>query len=216
MVKTTFFNLDEEKRQRILAAALEEFSAQPYESASLNRIVAQAGIPKGSLYQYFEDKKDLYFFLIDEAAEVKLAFLRRCDLPEGSDFFEGFAALMLAGAEFDLNYPQYSRLLGQAFNSPLAEEITERLKGKSFDYLHDLLFTARQQGRIRSDLPLDLIVFTLNALTTEFGKYAAQMAGLKWDGRIFDPQQREKLRSLDLKGMIDNLMRLLKEGMAAN
>lgn len=215
MVKTTFLNLDEEKRKRILTAALEEFCAQPYDSASLNRIVAQAGIPKGSLYQYFEDKKDLYFFLVDEAAEAKLAYLRRYDLPEGSDFFEGFAALMLAGAEFDLNYPQYSRLLGQAFNSPLAEEIAERLKGKSFDYLHHLLFTARQQGQIRNDLPLDLIVFTLNTLTTEFGKYAAQKAGLKWDGRIFDPEQREKLRALDLKEMIGNLMRLLKEGMAA-
>jgi len=214
MVKTTFLNLDEEKRQRILTAALEEFSAQPYESASLNRIVAQAGIPKGSLYQYFADKKDLYLYLIDEAAQAKLAFLRQHELTGQVDFFEGFAALMLAGAEFDLNYPQYSRLLSQAFNSPLVDEITTRLKGKSFDYLYELLQTARQQGHIRGDLPLDLIVFTLNTLTTEFGKYAAQKAGLKWDGRIFDPQQREKLRALDLRGMIDDLMRLLREGMA--
>ncbi len=214
MVKTTFLNLDEEKRQRILTAALEEFSAQPYESASLNRIVAQAGIPKGSLYQYFADKKDLYLYLIEEAARAKLEFLRQFGLPEEIDFFEGFAALMLAGAQFDLNYPQYSRLLSQAFNSPLVDEITALLKGKSFDYLHELLLTARQKGRIRSDLPLDLIVFTLNALTTEFGKYAAQKAGLKWDSRIFDPQQREKLRGLDLSGMIDDLMRLLREGIA--
>lgn len=214
MVKTTFLNLDEEKRQRVLAAALEEFSAQPYESASLNRIVAQAGIPKGSLYQYFADKKDLYFYLIDEAAQAKLEFLRQHELPQEADFFSGFAALMLAGAEFDLNYPQYSRLLSQAFNSPLVDEIVERLKGKSFDYLYELLLRAQQKGHIRSDLPLDLIVFTLNTLTTEFGKYAARKAGLKWDGKIFDPNQREKLRRLDLQSMIDDLMRLLKEGIA--
>ncbi|GIV62791.1 MAG: TetR/AcrR family transcriptional regulator [Chloroflexota bacterium] len=215
MVKTTFLNLDEEKRERILTAALKEFSTQPYENASLNRIVAQAGIPKGSLYQYFSDKKDLYFYLIDEAAQAKLTFLRQHGLPRDADFFEGFAALMLAGAEFDLNYPQYSRLLSQAFNSPLVDEITARLKGKSFDYLYELLQTARQQGHIRSDLPLDLIVFALNTLTTEFGRYAAQKAGLPWNGRIFDSQEREKLRALDLQGMINDLMRLLKEGIAA-
>ena len=60
MPKETFFNLPEVKRGAILDAALEEFAAYPYDQASVNRIVARAGIPKGSFYQYFENKKDLY------------------------------------------------------------------------------------------------------------------------------------------------------------
>ncbi len=53
MPQATFFNLPEEKRQKILECALDEFAAHDYDSASVSKIVAKAGIAKGSLYQYF-------------------------------------------------------------------------------------------------------------------------------------------------------------------
>ena len=62
MPKETFFKLSEEKRRRILGAAGEEFTTVPYSEASINRIVKNAQIPRGSFYQYFEDKEDLFFY----------------------------------------------------------------------------------------------------------------------------------------------------------
>lgn len=63
MPKQTFFNLPKEKRDRIIAAAKEVFSKNSYEEASINQIVKLAQIPRGSFYQYFEDKDDLYGYL---------------------------------------------------------------------------------------------------------------------------------------------------------
>jgi TetR/AcrR family transcriptional regulator len=65
MPKPTFFNLTDDKRQRLIDLAIEEFAENDYDLASISKIVAQAGIAKGSFYQYFEDKKDLYQYLLE-------------------------------------------------------------------------------------------------------------------------------------------------------
>lgn len=215
MVKQTFLNLEAQKRDKILAAALEEFSSQPYPAASLNRIVTQAGIPKGSLYQYFEDKKDLYLYLIEQAALSKLAYLSEHESADEEDFFASFAALMLSGAQFDLAYPQYSRLLSSAMEGPLADEIVIRMKAMSYEYIQRLVEDAQRKGRLRADLPVDMLVFVLNTLAADFGKFAAQRAGLESAAQIFDLRNRDRIRALDLKGMIEDLMRLVREGMGA-
>ncbi len=64
MPKKTFFNLPEEKRNRILNGAREEFAHKPYQNVSINRLIEAMDIPIGSFYQYFEDKKDIYFYLL--------------------------------------------------------------------------------------------------------------------------------------------------------
>lgn len=64
MPTQTFFRLPEEKRNRLIGAAWEEFSAVRFSDASINRIIRGAGIPRGSFYQYFEDKEDLFFYLL--------------------------------------------------------------------------------------------------------------------------------------------------------
>lgn len=56
----TFYNLNEKKKNNILKAAKEEFEAFKYVDASINRIIKAANISRGSFYQYFEDKNDLY------------------------------------------------------------------------------------------------------------------------------------------------------------
>lgn len=59
MIKKTFYNLPEEKRQRIINAIMQEFSNAATEKVSINRIVKAANISRGSFYQYFDDKVDL-------------------------------------------------------------------------------------------------------------------------------------------------------------
>ena len=64
MCSETFLRLPEEKKHRFLEAAWEEFSRVPLMEASINKIVLRARIPRGSFYQYFADKKDLFSYLV--------------------------------------------------------------------------------------------------------------------------------------------------------
>ena len=66
MPSKTFFNLKEEKRERIEKALIHEFSKGSFEQASITNIINYAKIPRGSFYQYFEDKKDAVKYLIEK------------------------------------------------------------------------------------------------------------------------------------------------------
>lgn len=66
MASERFLKLDKEKRERILSAAREEFSSVPYEDASINKIIKNAGISRGSFYTYFDDKEDLLSYIYGE------------------------------------------------------------------------------------------------------------------------------------------------------
>ena len=63
MPKQTFFNLAAKKQQRIIDAAMNEFAAHPYLKTSINRIIKDANISKGSFYQYFADLKNFYKYI---------------------------------------------------------------------------------------------------------------------------------------------------------
>lgn len=63
MPSHTFFKLNKVKQQKIFNAAAEEFCRVPYEEVSIKNIVKTASIARGSFYQYFTDKEDLFIFL---------------------------------------------------------------------------------------------------------------------------------------------------------
>lgn len=69
MPKQTFTKLPIDKKETLIHAAKKEFSRVPLFEASIANIVKEAGIPRGSFYQYFEDKEDLYYFLLDEYSQ---------------------------------------------------------------------------------------------------------------------------------------------------
>ncbi len=69
MPKQTFFNLPKKKQNSLIKAAKFEFSRVPLHEASIANIIKYAKISRGSFYQYFYDKEDLFFFLLDEIAE---------------------------------------------------------------------------------------------------------------------------------------------------
>lgn len=199
MPKQTFFNLDEKKRLTILNAALEEFSTHSYNDASINTIVGKSNISKGSLYQYFEDKKDLYLYLIELAAEIKLQHLHKYNSSLSfDDFFEGFGALMKHGVAFNLANPLYSNLLNSTYNGPLIDESLAKMKQMNAVFMNDLVQAAIEKRQIRSDVDLALIVYVLNCLTTDFAKYVAVK------------------ENLDIPTAVDDLMDLIKNGLTVS
>ena len=87
MCTETFLHLPEEKRNRFLAAAWEEFTTVSFADASINQIVRRAGGPRGSFYQYFPDKKALFFYLMDLAGQYFTAEFQKIVVRCGGDLF---------------------------------------------------------------------------------------------------------------------------------
>jgi AcrR family transcriptional regulator len=71
MPKPTFYNLNEQKREILIEAAKKEFSRVSLYDASISNILKSAGIPRGSFYQYFEDKEDAFFYLLNEHTQER-------------------------------------------------------------------------------------------------------------------------------------------------
>lgn len=68
MPTVTWGRVDPARRAAVLEAAEAEFSARGFSHGSLNVIARRAEVAKGSLFQYFADKADLYAFVADTAA----------------------------------------------------------------------------------------------------------------------------------------------------
>ena len=71
MPKDTFFHLKEEKREKIEKALINEFSKGSFEKASISNIVAEAKIPRGSFYQYFENKEDAIKYVVYKYSKIE-------------------------------------------------------------------------------------------------------------------------------------------------
>lgn len=66
MPSTTYYNLPETKKERILEAAKREFSDNGIAKASINKMIKTAEISRGSFYMYFSDKYDLVSLVIED------------------------------------------------------------------------------------------------------------------------------------------------------
>ncbi|RHW41950.1 TetR/AcrR family transcriptional regulator [Neobacillus notoginsengisoli] len=90
MPKQTFFHLPEDKQGTLIQAAKKEFSRVPLHESLISNIIKDAGIPRGSFYQYFEGKEDLYYFLLNQISEKNndrfIASLKE----NNGDVFESF------------------------------------------------------------------------------------------------------------------------------
>lgn len=78
---------------------MKEFSRVPLFEASISNIIKEAGIPRGSFYQYFEDKEDIYYFLLEEYSKrlnkrfISILKKRNGDLLDS--FIESFEMMLI-------------------------------------------------------------------------------------------------------------------------
>lgn len=87
MPTKTFLRLPEEKQARLIEAAWTEFTRINYVDTSINNIVKDAGIPRGSFYQYFTDKDDLFSYLLEDVRiRFTAAYCRLLDEARGDLF----------------------------------------------------------------------------------------------------------------------------------
>lgn len=142
MPKVTFYNLTEEKQQKLIGAAQEEFSACPFSNASIANIVKSAGIPRGSFYQYFKDKEDLYLFLLNGLAEKRKAEFARILQQNNGELFQSLSEFYISVLQ-KVDMPEFTKNIflnmtektEMAFSKIMADKET----GESFEEMKSLV-----------------------------------------------------------------------------
>ena len=155
MPTKTFFSLPEERRERLVREAILEFSERTYAEASASKIAERARIPKGSFYQYFEDKLDLYRWLLtEEVPRHKRAFLSAGE--PGSDFWAELERIIERGMAFLVEHPRLARLSAAAADpsaSPEVRGLHKAICEAGIDELRATLERGVAEGAIRADGP---------------------------------------------------------------
>ena len=186
MPTSTFFRLPEEKRARLIEACWAEVSQVRFSEVSINRIISAARIPRGSFYQYFEDKEDLIRYLLEDMREYFISLLRDLLIEAEGDVF----ALPL------LAYDRFMRAEGGT--DPFLKliiDILQRNKGMDVQnligrpgpctFLPDELWDVMDAKRLRrSDREYADHVFHLACAVLAFAVAEA----------LWDPEQLSKMR----------------------
>lgn len=117
--------LDCDKKRHIINAAMTEFVRGGFEKASMNTVVEQAGISKGSLFYYFGSKKKLYLYLFEYCEKQIVQNAERHMNPVESDFLKRMEHVIKCNAALLKQYP-----LVYAFVSGCKAEKSEKVKGE--------------------------------------------------------------------------------------
>jgi len=170
--RPTFLNLAPEKQERVLAAALEEFSDKGYQQASVNTMVSASGIAKGSIYQYFDDKKSLFLYIFNFAiGMVRRTLLAVKEETREEDFFGRLEKSLLTGVDFIRRHPRvYGLYLKILFDQhvPRRQELLSAVRQFAAEYLGSLVRQGQARGELRADLPAGAVIFLLDALLDRF------------------------------------------------
>lgn len=83
-----FYRLPEEKKKIIREAAIKEFARVPYEKASINKIIKNADISRGSFYTYFEDKKDVINYIFEAGGMQMAQYCKDVLEASNGDYFQ--------------------------------------------------------------------------------------------------------------------------------
>ncbi|MFT5872549.1 MAG: TetR/AcrR family transcriptional regulator [Clostridium sp.] len=167
-----FLNINSEKQERILEAAIREFADKGFEKASTNEIVKEAGISKGILFHYFKNKKNLFLFTFDYSLELCMdEFFKKVDLEE-KDFFGKLRQISSYKLELVNKYPGIFKFFEVVIGEECIEiknEIGERKK-KLTDSNYSKVFNNIDVSKFRDGVDvsrsINIIMWTLEGLGT--------------------------------------------------
>ncbi|MBO8156064.1 MAG: TetR/AcrR family transcriptional regulator [Bacillaceae bacterium] len=175
-----FFSLDQEKQERIINAALKEFGQKGFQKASTNEIVKEAGISKGLLFHYFNNKKGLYLFLFDYAVDrlVERIFSNENQLME--DVFERFLQITIQKLHLFKKHPDLLDFLMTAMDD---ETIQYDLKNREMlEQAYQRVFAGIDYSRFKSGIDIE------KALKVIF-----------WTFQGFGEEEQENLKQLGIQ-----------------
>lgn len=166
MPTKTFDNLSEGKKKKIFDAAVLEFSTRRFSEASINQIIKTAEIARGSFYQYFQDKEDIYLYMITEIGKKKMKVIGRSEEQNlDADFFEIYMRMFKEGLQWGRTNPDYYRvgMLMELDDSHFILKLRE-MSAEGMKSLIKLIERDKQRGLIKPEVDSQLVVEMLYAL----------------------------------------------------
>jgi AcrR family transcriptional regulator len=197
--KDTFFNLPDEKRQRVIDAAIDEFAERSFHEARVTAIAEGAGIAMGSFYQYFEDKKDLFKYIIELIVKEKLAYINQDMMAnmQNYGFFQLLREIYSRGLRFAKERPRLLAIgLSLTNNEALYHEVYGDHVQTSDDFFRKLLAKGIADGDLDPTIDPILVARLLTMLNYALADFIYD------DGKL----------DLDDMEIIDKMLNLIENG----
>lgn len=209
MPKSTFLKLNKRKRNKILKALIKYFGSYSYEKVDIEDVAKECKVSKGSMYQYFVNKKDMYFYSIKESLKKLFEVSKKLDL-EKSNLFDYINESLESNWNALLEFPDEYLLLERALFSsdvPFKEEINKLFLNKLRETLKYIISKSQKLGYIRDDIDANLILIFMEGAIMNFKKYIIEFA------------LKKGISSKDLpinfiKDLQKNFIELLKNGLS--
>lgn len=169
-----FNRLPEDKKKAIRDAAIQEFIRMPFEKASINQIILNAGISRGSFYTYFEDKRDVLAYLFEDSAVRLRSFCESCLAQAEGDLWFTLEKLleycMEQAGQGDMSrlsrnvmmYQDMERILGgpgECGHEKVANDLLQSLYEKTD--LHNFKITGIEQFRLFLEIVMGSMMVAL-------------------------------------------------------
>lgn len=170
-IYSKFYNLNPVKQEVIINAAIKEFVQSGFEKASTNEIVKRANISKGSLFNYFDSKKDLYVYLIEYSVQIIEQIVEQIDLNE-TDLFKRIESIGLKKMHIQQKFPQVFDFLLSAKQEESAEvkETIKRMIEPFYDESMKKMYEQIDYSKFREGIDIEKAIEILNWTMFGFGE----------------------------------------------
>jgi AcrR family transcriptional regulator len=158
--------LDPAVRDRLFSLATEAFVRDGYERASLNAILAEAGIGKSTFFYYFSDKEDLFASVIEAAVGRIAAAAGPFDLPASPrHFWREARAIIERLGDVAASQPGFHGLLRamQPFRRTAGSRLAQVMNEIRLTY-RALLVRGVELGVVRDDIEIDTLIALTDAV----------------------------------------------------
>jgi AcrR family transcriptional regulator len=213
MPNKTFENLLDEKKEAVIQAALKEFTVHDYDSASLNDIISEIGIAKGSFYRYFDNKQDLYDYLIEYGLEKKFNYVSKV-MNSADDLFDFILKITDSYIKFSIeNISLAAFMLKASFSDAVVRDSYLFLKdGKKV--LMDKIILSQKKGALCRRFSVDFIYFCIMELLLESSNYIKEsyFGGKGFQGHLLRTLPENQKIDRDIREFYQQLVSFLKNG----
>ena len=164
--KAAFEKIPEEKRERILRVATEEFANNGFEHTSIQQIAKKSGISVGSVYKYFENKEILFTIVVqDGLSSLENLLLNLASSEE--DIIIKAEKIIRSLLKFSKEKPELIKLycsLTTGGNSDFLNELSQRIEAVSASIYTQSISIAQETGDVRSDVNPAFFAFLLDSI----------------------------------------------------
>jgi len=170
MPKPTFDKISPEKRERFLVEAARLFAERGFSQTDMAELASRANVAKGSVYDYFDSKEDLYLHVCRDGLERSRRAVYS-GIDPSWDLYRQLRHIFGQGVKFADSHPEYVAMyvnISSAGMETFAEELSLEVEKFTADYLKGLIRAGVKQGFVRKDVDIKLSAFIINSLYIMF------------------------------------------------